>query len=302
MLSFLVDIYTVVRHMSSILEIDFCFPRHGSRQQRSDLPEIRLVALLIIAVKMYYPFDSLDRHPRSQLDMAVLNIDWDKWCELQKHHDTRLTLNGEIGRGNEMLVNEQDIMNMSGEQLDGYLDWYEKTWISEEDDKHQKRRLPKQLLDMFPTRPTKDSLATTVDFDAQTKAKRYSLDERLRKVQNRLKLRPAISTGGEGKSKEPLRRLGNFYKRYRKIEDLPSRAKTFYEAAASLVGVSLATLFMAVLQTEGKLQVWRSKCLKERQGESEDYQSVSKKESVSNDDARASTFELMEVYEKRDDI
>lgn len=274
MLSFLVDIYTVVSQMPSMLDIDFCFPRHGSRQQRSGLPEIRLIALLVIAVKLCYPFDMLDRHPRSHLDIAVLNVDWDNWCELQKKHDMRLISQGKIGRGNEMLVNEQDVINMPTEQLDEYLDWYEKTWISEDDDEHPNRGLPKQLLDMFPTKRADPALAAMDEFDADTKVERNLLDEKLRNVQHQLKLRPAISKEREGKSKEPLRRLGNFYKRYRKIEDLPRQAKTFHEAAASLVGVSLATLFMAVLQMERKLQIWRAKRLKERQGESDDNESL----------------------------
>ena len=294
MLSILVDVFTAVRHMSSMLDIDFCYPRHGSRQQRSYLPEIRLAALLIIAVKMYYPFDLLDRHPRSQLDIAVLNVDWDKWCELQKQHDMRLISKGQIGRGNEMLVNEQDIMNMSGEQLDEYLDWYEKMWISEDDGEHEKRGLPKQLLDMFPTSRANASLAVKADSDAETKAERYLVDEKLRKVQNRLKLRLAISKEGEGKNKEPLRRLGNFYKRYRKIEDLPPQAKTFHEAAASLVGVSLVTIFMAVQQMERKLQVWRAKRLKEEQEEFEDDESLSERDSVADNDIRASSLEMDE--------
>ena len=283
MLSFEVDIYTAVRRMSSMLNIDFCFPRHGSRQKRSDLPEIRLIALLIIAVKIYYPFDLLKRHPRSQLDLGALNVDWDKWCELQKEYDMRLISDGQIGRGNEMLVNEQDIMSMSGEQLDEYLDWYEQMWISEDDDEHQKRGLPKQLLDMFPTNRANASSAPIHDFAAEIKAERDSLDEKLRKVQNGLQLRPPISKEGEGKSKEPLRRLGSLYMRYRKIEDLPPQAKTFHEAAASLVGVSLATLVIAVLQMERKLQVWRAKSLKERQGESEDDQSDGEQDFIDND-------------------
>lgn len=277
MLSFQVDIYTAVRRMSSMLDVDFSFPRHGSRQKRSDLPEIRLIALLIITVKIYYPFDSLDRHPRSQLDIGVLNIDWDRWCELQKEYDTRLTSEGKIGRGNEMFVDDQDIMSMSGEQLDEYLDWYEKMWISEDDDEHQKRGLPKQLLDMFPKNQASASLASINDFAAEIKSERHSLDEKLRKVQNGLQLRTTISKEDEGKNKEPLRRLGYHYKRYRKIEELHPQAKTFYEAAASLVGVSLGTLVMAVLQMERKLQVWREESLKERQGESEDDESDSRK-------------------------
>lgn len=300
MLSFLVDTYTAVHHMSSMLGIDFCFPKHGSRQKRSNLPEIRLMALLVIAVKMYYPFDSQDRHPRSQLDVAVLHVDWDKWGELQEQHDRRLTLNGEIGRGNEMLVTEQDVMNMSGEQLDEYLDWYEKTWINEEDDNHNKKGLPKQLLNMFLTSQTNGLLVAAVKFDAEKRAEEESLDEKLRKIQGRLKLRPVVSAEREGNSREALRRLGSLYKRYRKIEDLPPQAKRFHETAASLLGVSMTTLFMAVRQMEVKLLVWRAKRLKDGSGESDNGQSIVEQEPVDTNDTRFTSSELMEMDKKQD--
>lgn len=300
MLSFPVDTYTAVHHMSSMLGIDFCFPKHGSRQKRSNLPEIRLVALLVVAVKMYYSFDSQDRHPRSQLDVAVLHVDWDKWGELQEQHDRRLTLNGEIGRGNEMLVTEQDVMKMSGGQLDEYLDWYEKTWINEEDDHHNKKGLPKQLLDMFPTSRINSSLVAAVGFDAEKKAEGDSLDEKLRMIQSKLKLRPVVSAESEGKSREPLRRLGSLYKRYRKIEDLPPQAKRFHEAAASLIGVSMTTLLMAVRQMEVKLRVWRAKHLKDGSGESDDDQSVTEREPVNTSDTPFTSSEVIEVEKKRD--
>jgi RNA polymerase I-specific transcription initiation factor RRN7 len=270
MLKILVDIYTAVHHMSCILEIDFCFPKHGSRQKASNLPEISLVALLIIAVKVYYPFDSLERHQRSHLDAGVLTIDWDKWFELLEQHDKSLISKDSIGRGNALLVTEQDVMKMSVNQLDEYLDWYEKTWISEEDEKQKKKGLPKQLLDMFPTGRQDGSLPTAVDFDAETKAEQYCLDEKLQSVQSRLKTRRLIPGEHEGKGGEALRRPGSFYKRYRKIEDFPPHAKKFHEAAASLVGISFSTLAVAVRQMERKLQCWRDKRLKENLEESED--------------------------------
>ena len=300
MLSFPVDTYTAIHHMSSMLGIDFRFPKHGSRQKRSNLPEIRLVALLVVAVKMYYSFDSQDRHPRSQLDVAVLHVDWDKWGELQEQHDRRLMSNGEIGRGNEMLVTEQDVMKMSDGQLDEYLDWYEKTWINEEDDNHNKKGLPKQFLDMFPTSRINGSLVAAVGYDAEKKAEEESLDEKLRMIQSKLKLRPVVSAESEGKSREPLRRLGSLYKRYRNIEDLPPQAKRFHEAAASLIGVSMTTLLMAVRQMEVKLGVWRAKHLKDGSGESENDQSVTEQGPVNTGDTPFTSSKLMEVEKKRD--
>ena len=189
-------------------------------------------------------------------------------------------------------------MKMSDEQIDEYLDWYEKTWISRADNGHETKGLPKQLLDMFPTGRTNGPLAATVDCHAETLAEQCCLDEKLRKVQNELKLRPVIPTECEGEGQESLRRPGSFYKRYRTIQDLPLRAKKFHEAAASLIGVSLTTLFVAVRQMEVKLLVWRAKRLKEMQDEFEDEGLVIEHETVSSYENRAGSFEPMQVDER----
>lgn len=278
-----------------MLGIRFDFPRHGSRQKISNLPELALVALIIIAVKIYYPFDSFVRHARSQLDVGVLNIDWRKWCELQEQHDRRPTSNGEIGRGNEILVHDQDILTMSNEQLDEYLGWYQKTWIDENDDKNDKKGLPKQLLDMFPTSRINSSSATTADFSTETKLEQSLLHEKLRTAQSTLQLRPKISAAREGKVKETPRRSGSFYECYHTIEDLPPQAKAFHEAAASTVEVSLSTLLTAVRQIEVKLQVWRVEHIKEMKGESEADDSASEQESTGTSDAQATSSDAMEV-------
>lgn len=220
------------------------------------------MGFLVVAVKLYHPFDSLSRYARSHVDPAILVINWNSWCELQSKYDARLTSSEMIGHGNEMFVNEQDIMKMSDEQLDKYLDWYEKTWHSDVTREPKKGGLPKELLDMFPTgRPDGSSAEINVGKKG-LQAEQTILDQKLRDVRASLERRDVVLEGQQTKTTAPIRRVGNFYKRYRKIEDLSPQARKFYEAAATLLGVSLSTMLMVVLQLESKLQAWRAEQVK----------------------------------------
>ena len=263
-----VDTCLAASKISSLLNLTFDFPRPGSRQKTSFFPETQLIALLVIAVKIYYPFDLLKRCPRSLTEAGVLNINWDTWCKAQSEHEARFTINGNIGLGNEILVGEADIMRMSSTQLDEYLDWSEKMWVDEESLESKKKGLPKQLLDMFPTGPLDRSKPTGMTFDEELKVDKESVDQTIKSTQANLNMRGMVSMSGKGESKGAVRRLGSFYKRYRKTGDLTASAKRFHEAAASLTGISLSTLLVAVLQTERKLQLWRAKQMEEEDQDS----------------------------------
>lgn len=254
-----VELYIVVRRLASLLAANFTFPRPGSRQRKSSLPEIQLISLLVIAVKIYHPFDSKPRYARTLTGFGTLLIDWDVWCKSQTDYASRHVSAGRLGRGHEINVNENDVMTMSGEQLDEYLDWYEKTWVREEPREPNSRRIPQPLLDMFPTGRPEGSSPAKVNFDEEAKADQLALALTLSAVVGSLKFRGIVSEENEENSKKVVKRIGSFYKRYRNIEDLPSQANIFYEAAARSVGTSLSTLVLSVFQMEIKLEKLRDK-------------------------------------------
>lgn len=171
---------------------------------------------------------------------------------------------------------------MSGAQLDEYLDWFEKTWADEEGSKSKKSGIPEQLLDTFPTGRLDGSPFAEISFEEESKIDQVSVDQNLANVQESLKMREVVSKEQEGKTNTPVRRIGNFYKRYRKTEDLTPQARNFYEKVASLVGISLSSLLLAVLQTERKLQIWRGQQL-EKEGDSENEESVDNIDDVGED-------------------
>ena len=249
----------MVRTLASLLAFDFTFPPPAFRQRMSSLPEICLVSLLVIAVKLYHPFDSLPRYAKKLTELGMLTVDWDVWIQAQKDHSCHPTTEGSLGRGNEIAVTEDDVFSMSGKQLDDYLDWYEKTWVEEERASHA---LPQQLLDMFPTGRLDGPTPLTNENRNEISEAETAISQKLHAVQNSLKMRGIVSTETEAGTERPIRRIGSLYKHYRSEEDLPPAGRAFYEAVARLAGVTVATLVEVVFQTERKLHSWRQQQVK----------------------------------------
>ena len=255
----LVGIFDVVLRLALLLHVDFSFHDLGSQQRSNLLPEVQLMVLLVISVKLYYPFDSVKRCSRSQTELAAMAIDWDIWSETRQENRQNFLGGASIGRGNEMLVTENDVMKMTGNQLDEYLDWYEKTWINPEKQDFGTRHFPKEILDMFPTGRYDSPTPKHPNDEAMKAAEQDSTDQLLVQIQRRLRMRQVIPDGSEEMSEGPVRRIGDFYKRYRKVEDLTNHARIFYEEASSLIGISVHALIISVLRIERKLQQMRTK-------------------------------------------
>lgn len=259
----LVDVHSAVRRLAKLLDIDFSFPKLQSRHKISSMPEIALMSLLVIVVKLYNPFDTIDRHPRSWSDAGTLALDWDRWCEAQKNYDSRDTADGKLGRGNEVKVAEADVFKMSGDQMDEYLDWFEKTWVDDERARNHPRGHPKQLLDMFPTGRSGGPQPATSNSEQERQDDEEALETKLKTTQGRLKPRQVIPEDDAGEDEDDVNRVGSYYKRYRKVEDLPATARAFHETAANLIAVKLPTLLVAIGQIEQRLIKWRERKVKE---------------------------------------
>ncbi|KAL8924851.1 MAG: hypothetical protein Q9172_002470 [Xanthocarpia lactea] len=314
------DVYPAVRRIAKLLDIDFAFPTSRSRQRISSFPEVALIALLVITVKLYYPFDTIDRHTESAADPGTLALDWDQWCKAQKEYDSRETANGQLGRGNEIKVEEKDVFNLSEDQMDEYLDWFEKTWVDEERARNHPRGHAEQLLDMFPTGRRRTTPPAYSNAQQEYQANDEALERKLRTVQEHLKVREIVSDREARRSRRRINRIGSYYKRYRKVDDLPDAARTFHETAANLVAITLPNLLVAVRQVEQKLIKWREKDLEakaagDQVGESQqksegddvsDQASVDEEPSMdvdenpSEDDANVHQARVMESVESSD--
>ena len=176
--------------------------------------------------------------------------------QAQKAHSTWNTDENHLHRGTEINITEVDTMEMSGEQLDEYMDYYERTFI---DSDRVEQKLPKELLDMFPTGRLDGSEPATYSYHEQFAKEQEAVEETLDAVIGSMRLRNIITK----ESEESVPRIGSFYKRYRRAEDLDGSAKVFHEKVAETVGVKLETLVLAVGQMERLLIKWREAKVKE---------------------------------------
>ena len=247
-------LYPQTLKTSEQLSTTFAFPLPSFRQQTSSLPEIQLMCLLVITVKLYHPFDGLTRHVRSLADLAAMPIDWATWVDVRSSRNIPDTSEAHIERGSEISITEEDVMKMTGEQIDQYLDWCERTYVNESRVEDHKRGLPRQLLDMFPTGRIDGSTPTPYTYEQAAAEQQKTIERMLNEVMGKLSLRNVVSDDPENSGvRKDSHPIGRFYKRYRKVEDLPRHAKAFHEEVAEAIGVRLETLLLAVGQIERKL-------------------------------------------------
>ena len=121
--------------MSNILTFNFTFTLASDsriRRNATSHPEAQLMALVVFATKLGYPFDSdvVKRHPRSLSEPAALRFDWKKWVELRKQGSSLAERGSKLPllEGQESNITDADIFKMSNEQLDQYMDWYQRTY------------------------------------------------------------------------------------------------------------------------------------------------------------------------------
>ena len=261
--------------IAALLGIDFTFPIPDKRQKVSSSPEIALVGLLVIATKLYHPFDNdvHPRHARSANDPAALAIDWSAWATAQKAHTARLKPEGHLARGSEIRVTEADVMDMTGDQMDEYMDWFERTYVDETRAENKEKGISKDLLAMFPTGRQDGSAPKSSTYSERAKKENDSHSEKLHYVMARLRVQPVASRDKPDGKIEP--RIGDFYRRYRTVDELEEIPRLFHETVAEAVGIKLETLLVAVGQLERKLIRFREARVKASQTKNEVESSAS---------------------------
>ena len=128
------EIYPAVRRMAQLLEIDFTYPvLHKKSYNSLAHPEVQLMCLIVVATKLSHPFDDILRQPESEIDPTIVKIDWVRWREIM----VEKKIDG-LRSSEEIKVKDSDVIGMSDEALDDYMNWYQHTWI---DDRNQKSML-----------------------------------------------------------------------------------------------------------------------------------------------------------------
>lgn len=250
-----VEIYAASFRLAALLNVnfEFVFSTNAGRSSISRYPEARLMALVVTSAKLLFPFDNLERFAQSETDLTATRIDWTEWARQQRGMQKKSAPNGPaLAFDKAFDFNENDCHTSSENQLDAYLDWYEDNIATEEIRERGKAAkdadFRRALFATFTTQrvtPRNPTVQNGVEQQA-------SLDERLRQVHQ--KLQPGqIYTSATSDEEDP-RPFGSSYRRFRKASELFGVAKSFYERAADLAGLSLAELVKVVFLTEREME------------------------------------------------
>lgn len=203
------------------------------------------MALIVVATKLLFPFDDLERHPATAKEPATQSINWSLWARAQTHFDRRENASGSISKEKAIQLTDKDVLNMAPSQLDEYMDWYESNWIDS-------FRLLNPVADMFTTSRTTEMPAPPHVVPPSTLATAADTEEALNSLVHTV-MQELKTNEVDPDPEEDDRRPGSWYWRYRWEAQLPDTARAFYELAAQLAAVSLHTLIQAVTVTEYRI-------------------------------------------------
>ena len=249
------EIFPAVQKLAQATQTNFHYsvPKEKRRRQGSSFPELHLMSLLVIAVKLLYPFDDVHRHPRSNHEPAAQKIDWRSWKQ-RRQKSVRHSSEAGLARGSEIDVCDRDVFKMSQQELDSYMDWYQKTWVREprpgsDDD------VNKEILDMFPLSNLDPAIQQPSPHREQ------ELDE-IAAQNNRatvasMKFQRPLTDEDILDDKREVKRPGEDYSQYKTGEDLPEAGKAFFAASSETACTNIENLVLAVRQTEAKIRKWK---------------------------------------------
>lgn len=249
------EIYVAVQRIGRLLHTDFAYSVDAKKRTSISLrfPEIRLMTLVVIATKLLFPFDDHKRYPKSSKDLAALKIDWPLWVVLQNHgpnaapgQDKQHHLTFE----DSFKMSEADSLELAGERLDEYLDWYEGNIASEEVRERgragREAEFRRALFRMFPAHNQRSSdmrARPEIDTSGQTSA------EKVLQVQSSLRTKRIVRE----EDPDDVPRPGSEHTLYRAEEELGGPIKVFYDKCAELAGFSLHGMVRAVFLMERRL-------------------------------------------------
>lgn len=223
------------------------------------------MALVIVSTKLLLGLDEVPRTPKQAAEPAAIGLRWEAWEGYLREGNAeyRGLLGKDVqaaGKGLEVDVEEKDVFDMEGEELDRYMDWFEKNWS---DDSNTKRILPrrglvgrmltvlvwavtKQILDLFPTGRAVANLVEDLEqsqnenLESEDPARYSQAGERLQKLQSEIETHKSSLDG------RSVVRPGDQYLWYSFKAELPIEQQILLQAAADLLAIPRDDLSKAV--------------------------------------------------------
>lgn len=248
------EVYDVTIRLSKLLGYDFVLHQDGAKRLGiRHLPEAQLISCLVVCVKLLYPFDAEQHHPRSTTEPTAAAMNWSHW------HEQLQLAKEEWKGGNQRFtiedltkLEEEDIFDMAPDRLDQYLEFYANTFLDDAEIQRTKESddFRNAIYGMF---PIEGDSAVSVHATSDGLSEEDDL-AMVRAVHGSMEARPVVYD--EQDSTDTIR-PGQSYRLYKRDTDLPEHAKAFYEEAAKLAGLSMDMLIMAVFFAEASIEKWR---------------------------------------------
>ncbi|KAL7785975.1 hypothetical protein V8C37DRAFT_393052 [Trichoderma ceciliae] len=244
-----IDSIIVARKLASILGYRFQFPTERLSNPRLDYPEIRLMALLIVATKLSFPFPGSTSIPQLQNtgSLQMPTLDWERWRrgkdKLPTQQDTKAS-KFDFDR-----VTPSQVVSMADDELDAYFA-HVSSLINVTSDN--------PITKFFPV----EDLPTNISRAEDTSSK--GLDDAVKNLLSQaLKYNKSAPVQTAENSSSPT----SIYGAFRNVDHLSETAADLYKAAGMVVGASLETMADAIYRIERTIVVWQTRSRHEGQYE-----------------------------------
>ncbi|CEJ80311.1 hypothetical protein VHEMI00501 [[Torrubiella] hemipterigena] len=224
----------VAQTLREALSYDFSFPIKHKRVFPLQHPDIRLISLFTIAVKLCFPFDSAAVPLRVAGAPIQSSLDWSKWRPNRSTDTHESTKRIDISK-----VTPNDVVAMRPDDLDTYLDQVSSLI---------EKKNTNKIVEFFSreSHDQEDNPAPEVTDEL--------LDKTLKKV---LKAAVQISHQDDDTLEESIDTRTGYYTSFKDTSSMPATAKAFYQAAAHQSGLTLEALTRAVYMMERAIYVWQ---------------------------------------------
>ncbi|KAF1836466.1 hypothetical protein BDW02DRAFT_567057 [Decorospora gaudefroyi] len=248
------ELYDATKRLGNLLGHDFA-PHYEGKKRLGirHLPEAQLVSCLIVCIKLLYPLDNKERHPKSSSEPTSIMMDWELWCK--QMNGVKETNGGNGGRFTvEQMtrLTEDDVFSMGPDDMDQYLDFYADTFLDEAEIERTRDTddFRNALYDMFP-------IESETRHPPKQTTSGLSLRQKLDVVRVVHGGMTVQAVADEGEAGIRTLRAGQAYAVWKTEKDLPETAKMLYEKAARLAGLSMKMLVLAVDFTEARVEQWK---------------------------------------------
>ncbi|KAF8439226.1 hypothetical protein BGX38DRAFT_1134601 [Terfezia claveryi] len=263
------EIFHAVKRLLTLYPLTFQYPSTPTLKTLiSAYPEAKLMSLVLLSTKLLWGMDDTKRIAREKTEPAAVTPDIKNW-------ERFVTENKFLG-DSIFDWTDGDVFGLSGEELDRYMDWYERTWLVKGKGGRKKQRKPSKsanlilhnnktkrilisstadhLLGLF---PTSNSNKSTHD-NAAPRNPAYNGSTPLTATpatgtqkSNITKLNSSVSLNSTSRDLPPgSLRPGGGYPLWRPDTILPTQTNILLEAASAAVCLSREDMVVALRQVE----------------------------------------------------